>query len=306
MKKTSDSNPSSAVDRRSFLTRAGLAVAGSTFLGSNLLSLSSFAEREGENSATSPLVDSLETVMKPVTLPKPGSLDPVEHSMVDNLFWSDIMMEHALFFVLLLPGNDLAALRAEAQRHQKQFAQHLAQMKRAGFSTQNFRAINARTIELVKPFLEFKLRALDLQLSGKIHSLVWPLFWSHTAREARRFIVRLEMYSRNSVVFDPAEVVDFWTSTMGEHAQFIAHMLDPQEVVLIQKANQTANVFLGSLKRSPRNFDALLQAGEQIIDFKTAAEKGIETGQIKSIIHPALADHVRREAVKYVDELKRS
>jgi len=43
-----------------------------------------------------------------------------------------------------------------------------------------------------------------------------------------------------------------------------------------------------------------------IIDFKTAAEKGIQTGQIKSIIHPTLADHVRREALKAADELKRA
>lgn len=43
-----------------------------------------------------------------------------------------------------------------------------------------------------------------------------------------------------------------------------------------------------------------------ITDFKTAAEQGIETGQIKSIIHPALADHVRREAVRFRDELLRA
>jgi hypothetical protein len=46
-------------------------------------------------------------------------------------------------------------------------------------------------------------------------------------------------------------------------------------------------------------------AAEEIINFKTAAEKGIQTGKIKSIIDPALADHVRREAVKFADELKR-
>jgi hypothetical protein len=43
-----------------------------------------------------------------------------------------------------------------------------------------------------------------------------------------------------------------------------------------------------------------------VIDFKTAAVKGIQAGKIKSIIHPTLADHVRREAVKCSDELKRT
>ena len=39
---------------------------------------------------------------------------------------------------------------------------------------------------------------------------------------------------------------------------------------------------------------------------KLAAEKGINAGQIKSIIHPALADHVVREAVRFKDELERA
>lgn len=47
-------------------------------------------------------------------------------------------------------------------------------------------------------------------------------------------------------------------------------------------------------------------AAQTIIDFKTAAEKGILAGHIKSIIHPALADHVRREAVRFRNELMRA
>lgn len=299
----------SSIDRRNFLISTGMAAVGAGMLGTGLASLTSFAADSGADTAGDAgnlWLAGREGIMKPVVLPKEGSKDPVEHSRIDNLFWNDIMMEHALFFVLLLPGKELTSLRTQAQQHQNRFAQHLASVKRTQFTTANYKTINARTIALVKPFLDFKLKALDLQVSGKIHSLVWPLFWTHTAREARRFINRLEMYSQGTVEFERSEVVDFWTSTMGEHAQFIAHLLDPQETTLIQKANETADSFLGVLKQSPRNFSALLSAGEQIIDFKTAAEKGIETGQIKSIINPALADHVRREAVKYVDELKRS
>lgn len=45
---------------------------------------------------------------------------------------------------------------------------------------------------------------------------------------------------------------------------------------------------------------------DEIIEFKTVASKGIEAGKIKSIIHPTLAEHVRREAIKCADELKRA
>jgi Domain of unknown function (DUF2935) len=53
----------------------------------------------------------------------------------------------------------------------------------------------------------------------------------------------------------------------------------------------------------PAGGDVVVQAGRH---FKTAASKGIQAGQIKSIIPPALADHVRREAVKFEDELNRA
>jgi hypothetical protein len=308
MKKKPESQNSSAVNRRAFLTRAGLALAGTTMLGNGMLSLSSFASEALSDTGLDPtfsLAGGGSPTQKPVYLPPQGSKDPAAHSLSDSLFWTDIMMEHALFFVLLMPGDDLAPYRAQAQDFQGKFARHFALLKQSRIDKSNYKAMNQRTIALVRPFHAYKLRMLELQTSGRMHSLVWPLFFTHTAREAQRFVGRLEMYSAGRVEFPRGEVVEFWTSTMGEHAQFISHLLDPQETALIQKAHQTAGMFLGSLKRS-RNFQALMQAGEEIIDFKTAAAKGIETGQIKSIIHPALADHVRREAVKYVDELKRT
>jgi len=42
------------------------------------------------------------------------------------------------------------------------------------------------------------------------------------------------------------------------------------------------------------------------LEFKTQAARDIEAARIKSIIDPRLADHVRREALKFVDELQRA
>lgn len=52
--------------------------------------------------------------------------------------------------------------------------------------------------------------------------------------------------------------------------------------------------------------DEVLSAARELLDFKTAAARDVEAGRIMSIIDPRLADHVRREALKFVDELKRS
>ena len=52
--------------------------------------------------------------------------------------------------------------------------------------------------------------------------------------------------------------------------------------------------------------DEVMKAAKEILDFKTVGEKGIYAGKIRSIISPQLASHVRREAVKFVDELERA
>ena len=62
---------------------------------------------------------------------------------------------------------------------------------------------------------------------------------------------------------------------------------------------------VGSLIQNPET-DAILSAAETILDFKTKAARDIEAGRIKSIIDPRLADHVRREALKFIDEYKRA
>ncbi len=52
--------------------------------------------------------------------------------------------------------------------------------------------------------------------------------------------------------------------------------------------------------------DDVMKAANEVLDFKTVGEKGIYAGKIKSIIPPSLASHVRREAVRFIDELKRA
>ena len=77
---------------------------------------------------------------KPVFVARPGSLDPVEHSVADTLFWGEQMLEHAMFFVMLMPGPELAAVRSQAEGHQLAFTRHLAGLRRARLGRSNFAA----------------------------------------------------------------------------------------------------------------------------------------------------------------------
>jgi hypothetical protein len=64
-------------------------------------------------------------------------------------------------------------------------------------------------------------------------------------------------------------------------------------------------VVVNALAENPET-SAVLSAAETILEFKTKTARDIEAARIKSIIDPRLADHVRREALKFVDELHRA
>ncbi|MGQ0751244.1 MAG: DUF2935 domain-containing protein [Betaproteobacteria bacterium] len=228
--------------------------------------------------------------------------DPVAYSMADNLFWNDIMMEHAMFFQMLMPGPELDEPRRQAEEFTRLFARQFEQSR--GIVSDNYGAFNRASIDLAKRFSEYKKTMRERQADGRVRTLVWPLFFEHTAREADRFAARLQQYNGRQIEFDRGEVVDFWSKTMGEHSAFIAHLLDPQEKLLIDQATKLENAFLKEGFRQVKG-DEVMKAANEVLDFKTVGEKGIYAGKIKSIIPPSLASHVRREAVRFIDELKR-
>jgi hypothetical protein len=241
------------------------------------------------------------TFDKPTFVPR-GS-DPFDYSLADNLFWNDIMMEHAMFFVQLMPGPELDGPRKQAEEFQRLFERQLQQS--SGLKPDNYVAFNRSSIGLAKRVSDYKKTKREAQATGKIRSLVWPSFFEHTADEADRFAARLQLYNRGRVEFQRTDVVEFWSKTMGEHAGFIAHLLDPEERLLIDQARKLERSFLDKGFRQVSS-DNVLKAANEVLAFKAVAEKGIYAGKIKSIISPRLVSHVRREALRFTDELKRA
>lgn len=233
----------------------------------------------------------------------PAARDPVAYSRADNLFWNDQLMEHVIFFQMLMPGPELDGPRRQAAELQRLLANQIKES--SGIDAGNYIAFNRRSIDLAKRVSDYKKTMGEQQASGKMRSLVWTQFFEHTAREADRLAARLALYNRREIEYDRADLVEFWSKTMGEHSGFIAHLLEPTERLLIDQASRLEKAFLREgFKQVPG--DEVLKAAHEVLDFKTVGEKGIKSGKIKSIIHPSLASHVRREAVRFVDELKRT
>ncbi len=104
---------------------------------------------------------------------------------------------------------------------------------------------------------------------------------------------------------------------MGEHAQFIGHLLDPSERKLAEQAREFSNDFdqllvqardVESMRPQSQTVPLLNQFLDQnrvsvksLRDFKKTARDLIDQCKIKSIIHPLLADHVFREAERFLE-----
>lgn len=265
---------------------------------------------------------------KPVIVPVLDNKDAAAHAWADARFAVDIMAEHAVFFSLLMPPETCEAERNEAIRFGETFTNLYQQIDAGPPSAGELKSFVGKVTEEIKPFIEYKARLGEAQTSGKLRSLVWTLFFDHTRHEAERWTRRLETLASGESEFDKDEVSKFWTNIMDEHCRFVAHLLDPEEYELIETCMSTSRVFrdlhdhgpltgaaaalvhepatvVGSLIDNPET-NAILSAAETILDFKTKAARDIEAARIKSIIDPRLADHVRREALKFVDELKRA
>jgi Domain of unknown function (DUF2935) len=266
---------------------------------------------------------------KPVIVPAANNHDAAAHAWADARFATDILAEHGLFFALLMPPETCEKERKEALEFHRTFDELNksidANQPPAGSDLKGF---IGKVTEEIRPFIEYKARLGEAQASGKLRSLVWELFFEHTQHEAERWTRRLETIAKGESEFDKDEVSTFWTNIMDEHARFVAHLLDPDEYELIETCMSTSRVFrdlhdhgplggaaaalvhepstvVGSLVDNPET-SAVLSAAETILDFKTKAARDIEAARIKSIIDPRLADHVRREALKFVDEFKRA
>jgi hypothetical protein len=282
-----------------FIRRDLFKIGGVTLAG---LTLGVVPRGEAASPATDPPGMGCRAVEKQVYVAQAS--DPVAYSIADNLFWNDIMMEHAKFFQSLMPGPDLASQRDIAARYQQAFATQFANSR--NINSANYRTFNQSTIDLARRFGDQKKAWAAQQAAGQLRSLVWPVFFTHTAREADRFAARLAIYNAGNIEFERPEVVDFWSKTMSEHAGMMAHLLDPQEKALFAKASAFEARFANpaALQKGPG--DPVMAAAREIVDFKTVAEQGICSGQVRSIIDPELGAHMRREAIRFTDELQRA
>jgi hypothetical protein len=246
----------------------------------------------------------------------------VVRSIDEIRFWSRIMKEHSLFLRLGFRCEDTQLIN-EANYFYKVFEgierrSHSLSLDEDPSTIQQF---NMEVHTAVSQIWVFKRKILGLILTCKLPGQNnFPLLVDHVSREANYFRNRLEELNQGKLEPLQDAIIDenvFFLKIMADHAKFIGHLLDPSERKLVQQAREFSQDFdqllfqaidLDSMRPQSQTQPLLSQFLDQnrvsvksLRDFKQTARDLIEQCKIKSIIHPLLADHVFREAERFLE-----
>ncbi|MDQ0089099.1 hypothetical protein J2T12_002509 [Paenibacillus anaericanus] len=245
----------------------------------------------------------------------------VTRSLEEIRFWSRIMKEHAFFLRLGFRAED-TQLIAEANQFQAIFEDIERRSHAFSMDTdpQTIREFNTEVQNAATHIWAFKRRILGLILQCKLPGgNNFPLLVDHVSREANYFRNRLDELNRGKLEPLQDAIIDenlFFLKIMADHAKFIGHLLDPSERKLVDQAREFSLEFdqlvfqaidLSSMRPQSQTVPLLSQFVDEnkvsvksLRDFKKTASDLIDQCRIKSIIHPLLADHVFREAERFL------
>ncbi|CEH32288.1 DUF2935 domain-containing protein [Aneurinibacillus migulanus] len=249
----------------------------------------------------------------------------VNRSLEEVQFWGRIMKEHALFLRLGFTV-DQPKLIQEASHFHNLFES--IEEKSVSFTDNADREhivrLNMETYQATSHLWAFERKVLELILSCKIITNSYPLFVDHASREAAYFMNRIEQLNKGILEPLPDAVINenvFFLRIMSDHAKFISHLLDPSERNLITEAADLSYqldqllfqaVDLEAMRPASQTGRVLSRLIEEsrltvqsLYDFKRTIKEMVEECRLRSVIHPLLADHMLREAQRFLDLLDR-
>ena len=209
---------------------------------------------------------------------------PTEQQIRDDVhFWlGDQDREHNLFFAL---GVEEPGLRAEAQRLYE------------AYEGARQRGSIDELLALSGPSQDLKQRLIEASRNRWIGWL-FPIFYEHVKREIDYALTRMQRD------LTAQEELCFWTQIGAEHAAMAAQLLDPTEHDAVLEGFRQAG-----------NFTQLHDACQQqvmpaFVEMTRRAAAELDTyakiaasGQVKSVIHPVLAQHIIREGQRFLQLL---
>ncbi|HEY2493166.1 MAG TPA: DUF2935 domain-containing protein [Paenibacillus sp.] len=232
----------------------------------------------------------------------------VVRSLDEIRFWSRIMKEHSFFLGLGFRAEDTQLIQEANEFYAI------------------FENIERRSYEFKMDTDPYTIKEFNTEVRNAATN-IWafkgqtnfPLLVDHISREANYFRNRLEELNLGKLEPLPDAIIDeniFFLKIMADHAKFIGHLLDPSERKLVEQARDFSHDFdtlmfqaidLSSMRPQSQTVPLLSQFVDEnrasvksLRGFKKTARDLIDECRIKSIIHPLLADHVFREAERFL------
>lgn len=200
-------------------------------------------------------------------------------------FWARQMSEHALFLSLGLEVPELKQRGTELHKRWEEFRNNYT----------------SETIDEVFPLLDelkaFKTQVLQTLMAGDWIGWIYPRFAQHVLLELKYFVDKL-----NGRKMTDDQEAEFWNTINGDHAGFDSHLLDPTERALVEQADALSKRFQTIKSENEMFIQISLYAAHELDQFHKTAKKAPK-GAIKSIIHPALLEHVIREGERGIQTL---
>lgn len=247
-----------------------------------------------------------------------GAFPNLRDALGEVRFWVRILKEHSLFISLSLPCSR-QNLIAEAQRFYELFQGLQNRVESRTTLDQN---LIAELRQAVEALIAFKHKLMRMLVTCELRGPLYPLLLDHITREAVHFLDFLNCRPCSDMLVAILREQSFFLRIMKEHIEFIISLLDPSERELLTQAQASKEVFSDLLetardlksmaKARPQSFNRVIQFTETVIqrvtelrNFKaTAHELAVVCRLLSAIPDPLLIDHVRREADKFLQELK--
>ncbi|AXI11072.1 DUF2935 domain-containing protein [Oceanobacillus sp. 143] len=230
------------------------------------------------------------------------------------------MKEHALFLSLGFSYGDTKLIE-EAEQFITLFERIEEKLSKFSLHSDPHEVakFNVEVYQAATSIWAYKRKVLGLTLNCDIRSNNYPLLLDHTSREAAYFANRLRDLNEGKLQPLPETIIKenvFFLRIMADHSKFIGHLLDPSERKLVAQAREFSHDFdqlvfqaldLDSMRPQSETVPILDQFLDQnrvsvksLRAFKKTASELIDECKIKSNIHPLLADHVFREADRFL------
>ena len=211
---------------------------------------------------------------------------PTQEQVYNDInFWLGSQdREHMLFLQLGLLDP---ALKAEATQLLNAYTQ-AAQMRDA----------NA-LLAIVPQSQDLKVRCAARSNSGEWIGWLFPIFYEHIKREIDYAMIRIQRD------LTPQEEACFWTQIGAEHAIMAVQLLDPSEqeaqIAGFEEYLKLVNLHSQCTQQvMPAFLEMSKRAAVELDNFFNTAKRE----KVKSVIHPALADHIIREGQRFIETMQ--